>query len=378
MRHQLLTWSIRGAGLAIGVGLVALVAMLAVSAMSVLALVFISVLLAAALEPFVGWVRAHTPIPRGPTILLVYVTFLVLVVAFAVLVLPAAIAQAEAVIGRLPDLLDRVEAWAATLRPEALRTTVDALVQAGRERLAPAAPQPDQVVQAGLTLAEVLASIGTVLTLVFFWLVGHARLQRYVLAFAPLHRRAGMRDAWNEIEGRLGMWFRGQLILMGTVGLMTGSAYVLLGVPSALLLGLVAGLLEAVPMVGPMLGAAPGVLAAATVSPELALVVIGVVAVIQVVENNVLVPMIMRNTIGLSPLVVILSLLFGGTLAGIPGALVAVPLMAAVDVVLGRLQAREVPVAQEPASAETPDEEATASFERSLPDAARRPDPADA
>lgn len=370
MRRLVLSWTARGAGLALGVGLVALLAGLAASSLNVIALAFISVLLAAALEPFVGWIRTHTPIPRAATILLVYAGFFLLVVVFAVLVLPAAMSQAEDVIARLPGFLDEIEAWAAGLRPEAVERTVLSLVDAARRAIAPAPPPgPDEVVEAGLTLAEVLASFGTILTLVFFWLVGHARLQRYVLAFVPLHRRAGWRDAWNEIEGRLGMWFRGQLILMIVVGVMCGSAYFVLGVPSALLLGLIAGIFEAVPMVGPILGAIPAVLAAATVSPELALLVVGVTAIVQVIENNVLVPVVMRNTIGLSPLIVTLSLMFGATLGGMMGALVAVPVVAALEVIVGRLQAREVPVAQEPGGSETPDADETAELAASLPDA---------
>ena len=121
------------------------------------------------------------------------------------------------------------------------------------------------------------------LAIVFFWLVGHARLQRYTLAFVPLDRRGGVRNAWNEVEGRLGRWFRGQLILMAhdrhhVRRSRTSSS----GVPSALLLGLIAALCEAIPLVGPIIGAVPAVLAAATVSPELALLVIAVTAVSQV------------------------------------------------------------------------------------------------
>ena len=355
MRGLLVSWTARGAGLAIGVGLVALLAWLASSSLHVIGLAFIAVLLAAALEPFIGWMRSHTPLPRGPVILLVYLAFFALVVLFAVFVLPAAFTQAEQVMHKLPSFLDELDAWAAGVRPDALGQVITSLTEAARGYLRPAAPGTEQVVQIGLTLAEVLTSIGAVLALVFFWLVGHARLQRYSLAFVPLDRRGGVRRAWNEIEGRLGMWFRGQLILMGTIGVMCGTAYVLLGVPSALLLGLIAALCEAIPLVGPILGAVPAVLAAATVSPELALLVVAVTAVIQVVENNVLVPVIMRNTIGLSPLIVTLSLLVGAAAGGIPGALVAVPVAAAIEVVLGRLQDRAVPVAQDPGAVETPD-----------------------
>jgi predicted PurR-regulated permease PerM len=200
--------------------------------------------------------------------------------------------------------------------------------------------------------------------------VEHARLQRYTLAFLPGHRRAGARRAWNEIETRLGLWVRGQLILMGAIGVATAVAYTLLGLPGALLLGLIAALTEAIPIVGPLLGAIPAVLVAATVSPELALIVAAIYLVFQLIESNVLVPMVMRNTIGISPLLVLFSLLVGAAVGGLVGAFLAVPLAASFEIVLSRLQARETPVAQDPAAVESPDEETTEGYKTSLPDAA--------
>ena len=377
MRHLVASWTARGVGLALGVGIVWLVATLAVEALEVLALAFVAILLAAALEPVIASVRARVPLARAWTVLLVYAVFLVAVAVFAVLVLPAAIGEGERVMTRVPAFLEQVNAWADRLQPEALGRTVRALVFAAARATTstPETPGPDQVVQAGITLAEVLGSIATTLALVFFWLVGHARLQRYALAFVPLERRGGVRHAWDDVESRLGHWVRGQLTLMTVVGVASGTAYALLGVPSALLLGLIAGVMEAVPLIGPLLGAVPAMLFAATVSPELVAGVVAVTAVIQLVENNVLVPVVMRNSIGLSPLVVSLSLLFGAALGGILGALVAVPLVAALEVVLGRLQAREVPVAQEPSGGTLPSLEATPPTASTGPTASEHANP---
>jgi len=194
-------------------------------------------------------------------------------------------------------------------------------------------------------------SVVTVLTVVYLWIVEHARIQRYALAFVPQERRARARDVWNQIETRLGYWVRGQLILMGAMGLATTVAYTLLGVPGPLLLGLIAALTEAIPLVGPLLGAIPAIIVAATVSPQLALLVAGVYVVLQFLEGNLLVPIVIRNTVGISPFIVILSLLIGGAAGGLLGALFAVPIAAAIEVAIEGLQSREVPVAQDPSSA---------------------------
>jgi len=232
----------------------------------------------------------------------------------------------------------------------------------------PNVANPNAVVQVGAAAAEAAVSVATLLTIIFFWLMEHARIQRYLLAYLPAERRAGTRDAWNEVETRLGLWVRGQLTLMLVMGVATGIAYTLLGLPGALLLGLIAALTEAIPIIGPLLGAVPAILVAATVSPQLALIVAGVYVVIQLIEGSVLVPLVMRNTIGISPLLVLLSLLVGGAVGGLVGAFLAVPIAASVEIVLTRMQARETPVAQDAAGIESPDEGARDDAERSLPD----------
>jgi predicted PurR-regulated permease PerM len=356
VRAELLTSSIRGAGLGIGLAAVIGLVLLAQAAVEVILLVFVSILLASALEPLVLWLRARWPLGRGGTIIAVYLVFLVVMIGFALVVLPAAIGQVQGILVALPPVFEDLRARAADLRPTALSDALTALVDAVAIVFRPAPPpRPDEVVDVGTAVAEAALALATVLTLVYFWLVEHARWQRYVLAFLPADRRAGGRRAWNEVEDRLGSWVRGQLVLMGAIGVATGTAYTILGVPGALLLGLVAAVAEAIPIVGPLLGAVPAVLVAATVSPELALIVAGVYAVLQLVEGSVLVPLVMRHAIGISPFLVLVSLLLGGAAGGLIGALIAVPVAASIEIVLARLQARETPVAQDPAGIESDD-----------------------
>ena len=358
-------------GLAIGVAIVVGLIALAIAAGGVLVLAFIAVLLASALEPMIGAIRDRLPLGRGATILVVYVTFFVTVIGLAFIVVPAAIAQGQEIVSGLPSTLDSIRSWAANLEPAILGDSITRLADSAGKvfETPPAAPNPDQVVEVGAAAAEAAIAVATLLTLVFFWLLEHARLQRYVLAYFPADNRAGARDIWNEVETRLGLWVRGQLTLMGTMGVATGTAYFLLGVPGALLLGLIAAITEAIPIVGPLLGAIPAVLVASTVSPELALIVAGVYIVIQLIEGSVLVPLVMRNTIGISPLLVMLSLLVGAAAGGLLGALLAVPIVASAEIILSQLQAREKPVAQDPAAIETPDDKTRGDHQRSLPDA---------
>ena len=123
-------------------------------------------------------------------------------------------------------------------------------------------------------------------------------------------------------------------MLMATVGILAAIGYVLIGLPSPLLLALIAALGELVPVVGPILAFAPAVVAGLTVSPTTALVVLVFVVVLQQVEGYVLVPRLMEHTVGVSPLTVMLGLLAGYTLFGLAGAVVAVPVAGALQVLI--------------------------------------------
>ena len=359
MRSEIPLWALRGMGLALGVALVYALVLVGIAAARVFLLVFIAVLLASALEPMLGWLRQRLPVVgRAGTILVVYLTFFVTVVGLAFVVVPAAVGQAQRILADLPPFFAEARAWADNVRPASLATSLTALIDSVAAGLKPPdAPDPDTVVEVGTTVAELVATLATLLTMVFLWLVERPRIQRYALAFLPAEGRAGARSAWNDIELRLGLWVRGQLTLMATMGVMTGIAYTVLGVPGALLLALIAAITEAIPIVGPLLGAIPAVLVAATVSPELALIVAGIYVVLQFVEGNVLVPIVMRNAVGISPLLILVSLLIGAAAGGFVGAFLAVPVAASVEIVLQRLQAREEPVAQDPSAIESEEDD---------------------
>jgi predicted PurR-regulated permease PerM len=355
MRTETASWAARGAGLAIGVGFVLVLASMASMAREVLLLVFIAVLLGAALEPVVAILRSRMGIGRGLSILIVYAFFLAAVVVTAVFLVPAAVVQLGAALSRLPGFLDQLKATASELRPQALAEGIGSLIDAVKAPFQPGPPpDPDAILEVSFVVGQVGAALITLLALVFFWLTERSRLQRYALAFLPMERRGGVRDAWNEVESRLGLWVRGQLILMGTIGIATGIAYSVIGLPAALLLALIAAITEVIPIVGPLIGAVPALLVATTMGPETVVVTLGIYFLLHLVEGNVLVPLVMRNSVGLSPFLVLLSLLVGGTVGGILGAVVAVPIVAGITVVLERLQDRETPVPIDPAAVETP------------------------
>jgi predicted PurR-regulated permease PerM len=301
----------------------------------VLFLLVLAILLATAIEPLVKKLR-RGPFTRGSGVLAVYTVIILIIGLPAYAFVPNVVAQAANFTTSLPDRLDQLRPYAETLRPAAAATLVEAtLDNAIRALQAPESPAQDQIVQAGTTAAHTLFSFVTVFVLAYYWLVERASIKRVVLRAVPVRHARDVNTVWMEVEEKLGGWVRGQLILMLAVGAMATLGYILLGLPNPALLGVVAGLCEIIPMVGPFLAFAPAVLVALAVAdPTRALLVVVYALIIQQIESNVLVPRVMGSTVGVSPLTVLIGILIGGALAGLPGAFLAVPIAGALQVVL--------------------------------------------
>jgi predicted PurR-regulated permease PerM len=342
------TWARRGMGFGLGVLIVTAVVVGLFVTAKLVALVLISILFASALAPLVDQLRSKAPFGRATSAGLLFLAAGAIVVFLGVLLVATALSQIDEIADRVPTMIKSARAT-ADLQPAPIAAAIGALLDAlDRAVRRTPAPTADQVIVAGFTIVEVFGALVTVVTLVYFWLLERARIQRFVLAFVALPRRGGVREAWNDVEDGLGLWVRGQLIIMALMGVSTGIAYTVLGVPGALVLGLTAGLFEVIPIVGPLLGAIPALIVAATVRPELILSVAVVYAIVQIAEANIVVPIVMRNTVGLSPFIVLVSILLGAGLGGIMGAFLAIPVAASTEIILERLQARTVPVGLEP------------------------------
>lgn len=131
---------------------------------------------------------------------------------------------------------------------------------------------------------------------------------------------------------RMGSWLRGELVLMFSIAILTYFALLLLGVPYALVLAIIAGILEIIPFIGPLLSGVPAVILALSISPIHAVLTALSYVVIQSVEGNVLVPKIMQKATGINPIISLLAVLIGWRLGGIVGAILSIPLANAISV----------------------------------------------
>ena len=156
------------------------------------------------------------------------------------------------------------------------------------------------------------------------------------MLLVPKEQRKNISELILAMETKVGSYIAGQGILCLIVGIMALAAYLLIGLPNALVLALVAGVLEAVPMVGPLLGAIPAVVVALAIAPSKLIWVIIATLVIQQLENSVLVPRVMRKAVGVNPFVSLLAIFAFSSFFGVAGALMAIPMAAIIQLLLDR------------------------------------------
>jgi predicted PurR-regulated permease PerM len=175
-----------------------------------------------------------------------------------------------------------------------------------------------------------------VLFLAFHWTLDGPRTIRSLIFLLPKPLRFDLSELINSMELKIGYFILGKGALSLAVGVLALISYLIIGLPNALALALIAGILEAVPMIGPTLGAIPAGIIALSISPVKLVWVVGATIVIQFLENNLLVPRIMSKAVGVNPFVSLLSIFAFGSLFGIAGALMAIPIAAIIQLLLDR------------------------------------------
>lgn len=317
--------------------------------LDVLLLLFLGVMVAATLQPWhvrlCGW-----GVPKGVAVLLIYSVLLASVVGAVVLIAPVVMEQAGTLVAELLSTYARTRESLQGSRALPLRLIGQGLpASPALPRSVPAevaAPVVQGVVGATTGLLAVLAYIVAVFAAGFYWTLEVPRIERLVLSLVPVQHRARTLTLWHEVESRLGAFMRGQGLAMLVIGVASAIGYALIGLPHVLVLGVLAGLLEAVPLIGPVLAAVPAVIAALPLGVETMLLVIALATLLQVFENNVLIPRIMDRVVGISALVAMFAVLAFGTLYGVLGVFIAIPVTAVIQIVVEELLLGKAPGAE--------------------------------
>ncbi|MEK7560510.1 MAG: AI-2E family transporter, partial [Patescibacteria group bacterium] len=167
-----------------------------------------------------------------------------------------------------------------------------------------------------------------VVVISFYLAIQQRGIENFLRLIAPVKYEAYLIDLWERSQKQLGRWLRAQILLGAIVGLAIFIGLTILGMEHALLFAIMAAVFEIIPVAGPLLASIPPLIAAFLSDYTLGLMILALYVGVQQLESHVIVPLIIRRSVGLNPLVVVLALLIGGKLGGIFGILLSVPIAA--------------------------------------------------
>lgn len=287
----------------------------------IVVLLFIAFILMTAVNPLVK-VASKFKIPTIVVMLVVYFGLIALISTVVASLLPAVVQQTKDISLALPTYMHNLEdIFNTQLDPNVAGSYLSSI--------------PSNLLKIAAGAFTNIMNILALFFMSYYLVLERPRLHKYLLKFFPDHSAEEKAEALIlAVEKQVGGWVRGELLLMLIIGVMTYASLILLGIPYALPLAVLAGILEAVPNLGPTIAAIPAILIGLTVSPLIALGALLASIIIQQAESNWIVPKVMHSATGTEPLVTIVVLLVGFTLGGIAGAVLSMPIYLTIQTVI--------------------------------------------
>lgn len=296
---------------------------------------FAAILLAILLRASAAFVARHTPVPERWAVGLTCLAFAAVLTGFVYVLGRQIRMQVGDLVRQLPQIIRSAEDW---LGIEGLRSWIEERIQ----NLLDASSIAASVADYSTLLFAILANFLVVIAGGIYFALDPERYRNGTLKLVPPERRDAAGETFDTVGSALRLWMLGQLAAMLLVGVLTGLGLWLIGVPSPLALGLLAGLLEFIPFVGPIVAALPAVALALTLSPTTALWTAGLYLLIQQLEGNLIYPLIQQRAVDLPPPITIFALLSFGILLGPLGLILAAPLAVLSFVLVKKLWVRDL------------------------------------
>jgi predicted PurR-regulated permease PerM len=323
------------AGVAVTIGLVEL----AIKAGSVLVIIGLALFIAAGLDPVVTWLTRHR-VPRWGAVIIVVLGVLGVIAGFLAAAIPPLTAQTSHLIAELPHYAHTLQDHNSALG----RLNVKYHVEQRLSHLLATRGSTlvGGVLGAGALVLGALASTLAVIVLAVYFLAGMPRIKLFAYRLAPHSRRARVILLGDEIFTKVGGFVLGNVVTSVIAGLGTYLWMVAFGIPYPILLGLFVAILDLIPVVGSTIGGAVVSLVALTVSLPVAIATLAFYIAYRLAEDYLLVPRIMGSAVKVPAVVSVVAVLVGGALLGIIGALVAIPVAAALRLLLQEVAFRRL------------------------------------
>ncbi len=297
----------------------------------VLVILGISFILSAALEPVVDKLQRKFKMPRWIGVLSIYTLLVAGLYVFISMITPILNEQIRHLISNrdnyVNDMNRMISSWPVEIQDqirEAIRNIPEEIRSWG----------VGDISNKAFGIFSGIGSFVAILVISAYILSLKNSMKKTVSAFVPENRREQFLKVFSEITRKMSLWFRGQIVLSLTVGIVTYIGLSIMHIPYALILAIIAGFTELIPLIGPVIGAIPAVIVAFFVSPIMAIIVGAFYIFVQQLENHILVPQVMKKAVGLNPIIIISSMLIGAKLIGILGVILAVPVASSISVIL--------------------------------------------
>lgn len=284
----------------------------------ILFLLFISFILMSAMRPIVEWLEQRK-VPRIAAIVGLYIIVIGLFGGLIAGMVPTLVTQSGILFSEIPKFFDRMFPY-VSLDLTSLSQQI--------------APVGENIIRVTFGVFSNILGFLTVFTFTFYFLLERGNLRAILSGLLGNGMGDRVFSILLRVERRLGAWVLGELVLMLFIGALVYAGLLFFRVDFALPLAIIAGILEIVPTIGPIVSAVPAILVAFAHSPVLALIVIALYIVVQQIENNVVVPLVMKKSVGLPPVLTLLALMIGGRFAGVSGAILSVPVLLTIEEII--------------------------------------------
>ncbi|MEI7425324.1 MAG: AI-2E family transporter [Candidatus Moraniibacteriota bacterium] len=299
--------------------------------LDVIALVVIAVIITSAMDPLVDWLQTKK-IPRTVGVLgLFLLLFLAIGLAISFL-FPPMIAQFQDFSQNFPRYFQTGEASFAHLKDFFVSKNINLDLQQLADNFTGSITSlSGSIFSKTASVFSGFISIVVVFSLAFYMTVEESGIKKFIVSVTPDKYKVYAADLTTRIKEKIGKWMLGQLFLMLMIFVLDAIGLYLVGVPYALILAIFAGVMEIVPYIGPIISAVPGVILGFLISPTTGFLALLVYLIAQQLENNLIVPQVMKKAVGLNPVTTIIALLVGLRLGGVMGSILAIPVATAIS-----------------------------------------------
>ena len=313
-----------------------------------------SVVLASAIEPAIKWF-VKNKVPRLLSVITIYLLLAVIVAGIFYIFVPIMLEEASNLLSASPKYLQSLDLWTSKtigieiLSPGEKGFSIGELARETQGLIGS--------VSGGAfnTLSSVFGgalSLVLIIVLSFYLAVQQHGIANFLKVVTPYKYHKYVVDLWERSQYKIGRWMQGQLLLSLVIGMLVYLGLTILGVRNAILLGILAAILEIIPLFGPVLAAIPGItISFIEGSFSLSLLVAGLYIIIQQFENHLLSPIVINKVVGVSPVLVILAIIIGAQLAGFLGVLLSVPIAATLMEFVNDIQRKNKKLEEEALSA---------------------------